>query len=299
MSEWSLEQLEAFLAICRFGSFRAAGDHLGITQPAVSLRIRQLEQACGSTLFARRGGRVQPTAAGDLVREYAGRSLAGLAELRHRLHADDPWSGSFRLGASDLLAVTCLPRVLRDLHERHPQLDVQLVATSSTALQRAVERDELDAAYVANPSPGPGSIRVGPAFGSSDLVVVSNGASGLGTVVGPADLLGHRILVNPQPSTINTALHDWYRHADQTAPVFSTCNSLPVTLRLVAAGGGLGVVPRHLATHLADVWPLHLHRPVPAMRPLELHLIHRSRTHAQIVEFLQTAGRQAAAAALG
>ena len=298
MAGWSLEQLDAFLAICRFGSFRAAADHLGVTQPAVSLRIRQLEQACGTTLFARRGGRVQPTSAGDLVREYADRSLAGLAELHRRLHASDPWSGSFRLGASELLAVTCLPQVLRALQEQHPQLDVQLVATSSAALQRALARDELDAAFVANPATGVASIHVGPPLGSSDLVVVSNGALGLGPVVGPADLVGHRVLVNPPPSTINDALHEWFRHAEQSAPVFSTCNSLPVTLRLVAAGGGVGVVPRHLATHLSDVWPLDLHRPAPQLRPLQLQLIHRTRAHAEILEFLQAAGQEAATEAL-
>jgi DNA-binding transcriptional LysR family regulator len=298
MSRWSLEQLEAFLAICRLGSFRAAADHLGITQPAVSLRIRQLEEACGTTLFARRGGGVQPTAEGGLVRKYAERSLAGLEELHVRLQADDPWSSAFRLGASDLFAMTCLPHVLRDLQQRHPRLDIQLVATSSAALHRALERDELDAAFVANPSPRLDSTRVGQTLGRSDLVVVSDGSLGLHSVVEPGDLLGHRILVNPPPSTINDALREWFYHVDMRAPVFSTCNSLPVSLRLVGAGGGVGVVPRHLATQLSGVWSHELHLPEPRMRPLELALIHRPRAHAQIIDFLEVAARKAAGYAL-
>ena len=292
----TLDQLETFQSICRLGSFRAAADHLGITQPAVSLRIHQLEAECRATLFARRGTRVQLTATGSLVSGYAERSLGLVVELQTRLHAGDPWHGVLRLGSSALFAMTCLPAVLQSVERAHPDLDVELVATSSDALQRAIELGEVDIAFVASPDPVSDVVITAP-VARTGLAVISNGELGLPATVQPADLLDHRVLVNPPPSPIHTETTRWFRRAGEPARHLSTCNGLPVTVELVRAGGGTGVVPVRLVRDLVRVGELSLHDTRPRMRALRQCLIHTAAVPSEISAFLLRAAKEAATAA--
>lgn len=293
MAELTFDQLETFLAICRLGSFRAAADHLGVSQPAVSLRIRQLEQGSRATLFARRGNRVQLTAAGSLVRQYAARSVDLVGELEARLHAHDPWHGVLRLGSSALFAMTCLPHVFEALERAHPALDVELTATSSDRLQRAIELGELDLAFVANPDPTNEAVVADP-IARTGLAVISNGRLNLPATVQPSDLLGHRVLVNPPPSPIHTETVHWFRRAGDSVPHLSTCNSLPLTVELVGAGGGAGVVPVRLVRDLVRGGTLQLHNTRPRMRALQQCLIYAPTLPGEVVAFLLRAARDAA-----
>ncbi len=74
MRKFSLAQLEAFLWICRLGTFHAAAERLNLTQPTVSLRIRELESALGARLFERRGNGMRLSAEGTILLRYAERA---------------------------------------------------------------------------------------------------------------------------------------------------------------------------------------------------------------------------------
>ena len=71
MRRFSLAQLDAFLWICRLGTFHAAAERLNLTQPTSSLRIREREAAVGSKLFERRGSGMQVSAKGSILLRYA------------------------------------------------------------------------------------------------------------------------------------------------------------------------------------------------------------------------------------
>ncbi len=288
MEDLTFHQLEAFVAICRRGTFRAAADQLGLTQPAVSLRIRQLETAVGSVLFQRRGAAVQLTSTGSLLLEYAERGLAVFDELGQRLRDGDPWRSILRLGSSDLFAMTCLPTVLRRLETLHPEVGVRLTVSSSTTLARMLERGELDAALGSNIEPSE-RIAVEP-LGRADLVLVGNGDRPLPRTVTPQALAGRRILINPRPSPIHDAAAGWFREARVPQPTFSTCNSLPVTRELVAAGGGLGILPAVLVAP-ADDFVVH---PVsPRFAPLRLALATSRTLPRPVAALLSTTAKQA------
>src|ERR1043166_9224822 len=109
-------------------SFSQAADQLGVTQPAVSLQIRSLEQRLGQQLLDRSGRRVEPTEAGLRLYSGAQRLLAleqqVLAELGEEAEGD--LKGRLEIGASTGPGGSVLPVVLGEFQQRHPLVHVVL-----------------------------------------------------------------------------------------------------------------------------------------------------------------------------
>src|SRR5918911_1030324 len=94
-------QLQAFCAVVEKKSFSQAADQLGVTQPAVSLQVRALEDRVGQTLLDRSGRRVEPTEAGRRLYRSAQRMLALEAQLLDEVSADaGVVAGTLSIGAS-------------------------------------------------------------------------------------------------------------------------------------------------------------------------------------------------------
>jgi len=122
-----LAQLDAFVAICRLGSFRAAARALHLTQPAVTARIKALEVAMGQRLLERRRGTVVPTAAGRALLPHAQAALDAVAEGRRAVAgAGGPAAGTVRLAVSVIAGAYLLPHLLPPLWSRHPRLEVDV-----------------------------------------------------------------------------------------------------------------------------------------------------------------------------
>src|SRR6476661_6868112 len=122
MRRFSLAQLEAFRWICRLGTFHAAAQRLNVSQPSVSQRIRELESALDAKLFERRGNSMRLTAEGEILLRYSEQGLSLFDEMEERLRTGDPLQGTLRLGASDTVAMTCLPEMIGALEARYPKL---------------------------------------------------------------------------------------------------------------------------------------------------------------------------------
>ena len=82
---FGFDQLQTFIHIAELGSFTAAADKAGVTQPAVSLQIKLLEQRLGVRLIERVGRRAQPTAAGLEFLDYARRIMRELADAEEAM----------------------------------------------------------------------------------------------------------------------------------------------------------------------------------------------------------------------
>src|ERR671930_2704469 len=94
-------QLQAFCAVVEKKSFSHAAEQLGVTQPAVSLQVRALEDRVGQTLLDRSGRRVEPTEAGRRLYRSAQRMLAAEEQLLAELESGtEELSGKLELGAS-------------------------------------------------------------------------------------------------------------------------------------------------------------------------------------------------------
>jgi DNA-binding transcriptional LysR family regulator len=137
-------QLAAFCAVVERKSFSQAAERLGVTQPAVSLQIRSLEQRLGRQLLDRSGRRVEPTEAGLRLYASAQRLLQAEEQLVEELEADDEGTvaGALDLGASTGPGGSVVPVVLCEFHERHPGVVVRLsVSDTQTVVAEVADRE--------------------------------------------------------------------------------------------------------------------------------------------------------------
>lgn len=137
------DSLVAFDAVLRHGSMTAAASELGVTQSAISHRLRRLEAFIGTPLLRRLRAGLQPTPAGTALAEGFGDILDGMAELRDRSRAMLASPSRLRVGVGAALAQHWLVRRLPDFAKRHPGIDVELV-TFSTRAQAEARSGDLD-----------------------------------------------------------------------------------------------------------------------------------------------------------
>ncbi len=156
-----LHHLRYFLAIADTLSFSRAADRLGITQPALSRQIRDLERELGAPLFNREGRRNSLTAAGVALLPAARSALAeaerGKRNVREVLGAQ---GGAIAIGSSPQTAATVLAPIFRRYRETWPRVDVRIVEDGVVSLIKALEEGTLDLAVV--PLDVPPSLSVSP-----------------------------------------------------------------------------------------------------------------------------------------
>jgi DNA-binding transcriptional LysR family regulator len=141
------EQLRTFLAVAQSLSFTRAAESLGIRQPTVSQHIRKLEQAVGRPLLVRDTRTVALTADGEAMAGFA-RQIIASHEEAVRYFTGSGLSGRLRFGVTDDLALTPVPRILRDFRQLYPGIDLEITVSQSLQLARRVESGHLDVAFV-------------------------------------------------------------------------------------------------------------------------------------------------------
>jgi DNA-binding transcriptional LysR family regulator len=136
-------QLAAFCAVVERGSFSQAAERLGVTQPAVSLQVRSLEERLGRQLLDRSGRRVEPTEAGRRVYEGALRVLQAEQRLLDEAAAEDErLTGTLSLGASTGPGGRLVPLLLCEFAQAHPALHVALsIFDTQTVISLVAERE--------------------------------------------------------------------------------------------------------------------------------------------------------------
>src|SRR5438552_8267547 len=136
-------QLAAFCAVVERKSFSQAAERLGVTQPAVSLQIRSLEERLGTQLLDRSGRRVEPTEAGLRLYASAQKLLALEDQLLAEVAGDEAGevSGTLELGASTGPGGTVVPLLLCEFQERNPAVRVRLsVSDTQTVVDQVADR---------------------------------------------------------------------------------------------------------------------------------------------------------------
>lgn len=141
------QQLRTFLAVASTLSFTRASAQLGIRQPTVSQHIRKLEDAVGRPLFVRDTRMVLLTADGEVMTGFA-RSILAAHEEALGYFTGSGLAGRLRFGVTDDLALTPLPKILRDFTQLYPRVKLELTVEQSSVLERRIESGHLDLAYL-------------------------------------------------------------------------------------------------------------------------------------------------------
>jgi DNA-binding transcriptional LysR family regulator len=146
-------RLKVFRAVARHLNFRRAAEELCLTQPAVTLQIKTLEQQLGVQVFDRSGTRISLTPAGTSLLKYARKierleteALAALAQL-----AGDQ-RGELRLGASLTIAQYILPHILAEFQRHYPQILPHLVTCNTERVLEALHEHEIEIGFIEGPA---------------------------------------------------------------------------------------------------------------------------------------------------
>jgi DNA-binding transcriptional LysR family regulator len=146
-------RLVVFRTVAEQRSFRKAAEELYLTQPAVSLQIKALEEDLGVQLFDRTGPHITLTAAGTVLLEYVLQSHALLAQSEHDIAAlGGEHAGQLALGASTTIAQYVLPRLLGEFRREHPRVLPTLVSGNTEQIVEAVENQKIELGFIEGPA---------------------------------------------------------------------------------------------------------------------------------------------------
>lgn len=146
-------RMVVFRAVAQQLSFRKAAEELYLTQPAVSLQIKALEEDLGVQLFDRTGSRVALTAAGRLLLDFAERAHALLGQAEQQIAAlTGEVAGQLVLGASTTIAQYVLPRLLGEFLKSHPRVQLSLISGNTERIVDAVVAHEIAMGFTEGPS---------------------------------------------------------------------------------------------------------------------------------------------------
>lgn len=140
-----LDQVQTFLAVATYGGFHRAAEALSVSQPAVSARIRALEESLGATLFTRGHTALTLTPAGKALRPHAENLLRNIALARQAVHALQPSAaGALRISAALSVCTYFLPDVMKDFQSANPKVLVSLRSGNSMQVLKMVLDGEAD-----------------------------------------------------------------------------------------------------------------------------------------------------------
>ena len=146
-------RLVVFRAVAEQLSFRKAAEELYLTQPAVSLQIKALEEDLGVQLFDRSGAHITITPAGRVLLEYAAQVNALLVQAEHEIVAlSGEHVGQLALGASTTIAQYVLPRLLGEFCREYPRVHPTLVSGNTEHIVEAVEKHKISLGFIEGPA---------------------------------------------------------------------------------------------------------------------------------------------------
>jgi LysR family hydrogen peroxide-inducible transcriptional activator len=266
MMNLSIRQLRYFEALVRHVHFGRAADACSISQPALSMQIKELEESLGTDLFERDARHVRLTGFGEefalRVREIL-RSVDELGDLakasRERL------VGRLRLGVIPTVAPYLLPAIIGNLTRANANLDIQVRETLTAKLIRELDEGSLDTAVVALPVSEP--LLTEAALFSEEFVLVRPLTDADKPVPSRKSLRGMRLLLLEEGHCFrDQALSYCDMHAVSPRKVLD-CNSLSTLVQMVGAGIGVTLIPEMaipVETRQAPVSVARLKNPRPS-----------------------------------
>jgi LysR family hydrogen peroxide-inducible transcriptional activator len=246
----TLRQLRYLSALAKNGHFGRAAETCAVTQPALSMQIRDLERTLGVQLVERRPGEVLLTDAGREIVRRGDELLTGARDLMdYARHRARPLTGRLSLGAIPSLAPYLLPRILPVLQRCYPELRLDLRETQTRLLLNELRSGALDAALLALPA-GDDDMRALPLFDDRFLLAV------------PADdprAPQHRVTAEDIDQSRLILLDDGHCLRDQALAFCATAagglngsvsgasfgaSSLSTVMQMVACGYGITLIPQ-------------------------------------------------------
>ena len=248
MRRLSLTNLETLCWIARLGSFTAAAQRLNTTQPAISGRIRELEQSLGVQLFRRQGRKMELTILGRELVERSQPLIDRLEDVVISLDNPHAATGIIRIGVGEMVAVTWFGDLMARLQRLMPQVTYQIEVDLTVNMRQMLELGQLDVAIVAARLDSDRVVTT--PLGGVDVLWVMAPSLGEAAREQRLDVAGilsaHPVWCLTRPSRMHPMAVDTLRRFGVAQTRISTSNSLQSIVQMVAQGAGIALLPENL-----------------------------------------------------
>jgi DNA-binding transcriptional LysR family regulator len=286
MRSLNLDQLRALIEVVELGNFSAAARRLNLTQPAISLQIRELERRFGVQLIERLGKQAHATVPGRALVEAAQRIFhecehADAAMRRFR----EGWVGQVRIATTLSAMIYRLPPILRGVRLDHPGIDLVVNNTPSATSVESILRNRADLALINLPVDDK-QLKVTPLCTESMVAIFPAGQRDVPGEIAPDYVARQALLVEQPSSAAYPLVLGWLSGQPSSRPPMPL-GTIEALKSAVASGLGIAIVPEvAVAMHLSDfiVRPL---RP-PLTRTLAL-IEHRNKPNDPALDIVRNA----------
>ncbi|MEP6741553.1 MAG: LysR family transcriptional regulator [bacterium] len=240
-----IRQLRAFVAIADAGTFTAAAHRVHVTQAAISMQIRQLENELGAKLFVRAPRRVMLTEAGEQLLQRARHILRDHdAAVEEVAELAGSGRGRLRIGSASAVVTTdVLPRLLKEIRKQHSGANISLVSGTSDALVHQLLNGELDIAFVSLPVEARGIHT--ERLSQDQLVAVASPRHRLARqkTVSAYTLAGEKLILGERGGNTRRLIDQFFAQAGVVLHVSMELSRQAAIRRMVEEDMGVGIVP--------------------------------------------------------
>src|SRR5499427_6073427 len=238
-------RLKVFRAVAEQLNFRKAAEQLFLTQPAVTLQIKALENDLGMRLFDRTGGKITLTRQGSVLFGYANQLVSLASEAERELGCSEgSISGELALGASTTIAQYVLPRLLGAFQNEYPKIQFSLHSGNTSEVVRGLLDGRVALGLIEGPARERG-VRTEP-FMEDELVLITPLSLDSGPL-SPSQLMSTNLLMREQGSGSRHVVELALETANFKLKAFKKVMELDSTEAIksaVEAGLGVGCVSR-------------------------------------------------------
>jgi DNA-binding transcriptional LysR family regulator len=243
-----LTTLKIIVSLAERGSLTAAAEELHLTQPALSIRVRKLQDELGVRLFEMRGRRVLFTRAGETVLAYARRFTVLESELKREMtDLVGLATGSVSIGTIDAASIYVLPHVFARFRKLHPAIDITLEIASTVPLVGELRAGRLDLVIGTLPVEHPEGLEVRPIYRERLLLIAPPGhpLARMGAVR-VSTLAGEPFISFHEVSVTRRMVERAFARRGVSPRVTIVTDSPEAIKKLVAAGLGMAVLPERI-----------------------------------------------------
>ena len=240
-----IRQLRAFVAIAESGTFTAGALRVHVTQAAISMQIRQLENEIGAKVFVRAPRHVILTEAGEQLLRRARHILrehdAALDEIAELAGAE---RGRLRIGSASAMVLTeQLPSILKELRKQHPAAEISVTSGTSEVLVDQILAGEVDIAFVSLPVDVRG-IKT-ERLSEDQLVAIASPRHKLAKqrTISAFTLAGERLILGERGGNTRRLIDQFFAQAGVTLRVAMELSRQQAIKRMVEEDMGVGIVP--------------------------------------------------------
>lgn len=287
MRSLNLDQLRALTEVAALGSFSAAARQLNLTQPAISLQIRELETRWGLRLIERLGKKARATGPGRELIEHARRIArecdAAEATMR-RLR--DGWLGSVHIGTTLTGLMYDLPPVLKRLRAEHPRIDLMVTNSSTRDCVESVLQNTLDFGLVTLPVKS-ALLEVTPLRPQMCVAILPAAMRDIPDEVTPSYVAQQSLVLEHNRGAIHSLTMQWLSKELPLTRQPMHVGIVEAAKQAVASGLGMSIVPD---VAVAEPTPGIVVRPLKPAIPCTLGLIeHRNKPSEPALEIVRAA----------